>query len=167
MATLRIGSRGSQLALWQANHVAGLLRERGRQVEIEVIKTTGDKIADVALAKVDLGAARAAEARLRGLQHTWLREASGEEFNAKLNELRALTEEYRKLPERRKQKVRELERALYETQLRHYLEQFDIASADIPDIKEGRKAMLSASGLTMLRTSCDQHSKLFPASGIS
>ena len=92
-------------------------------------------------------AARAAEARLRGLQHTWLCEASGEEFNAKLDELRALTEEYRKLPERRKQKVRELERALYETQLRHYLEQFDIASADIPDIKEGRKAMLSAYGI--------------------
>ena len=50
--TLRIGSRGSQLALWQANHVAGLLRFRGMRVEIEIIKTTGDKIADVALAKV-------------------------------------------------------------------------------------------------------------------
>jgi DNA-binding helix-hairpin-helix protein with protein kinase domain len=36
---------------------------------------------------------------------------------------------------------------LYETQLRHYLEQFDIASADIPHIKEGRKAMLSAYGI--------------------
>ncbi len=52
MAKLRIGSRGSKLALWQANHVAGLLRERGHEVEIEVIKTTGDKITDVALAKV-------------------------------------------------------------------------------------------------------------------
>jgi hydroxymethylbilane synthase len=52
MANLRIGSRGSQLALWQANHVAGLLRERGHSAEIEVIKTTGDKITDVALAKV-------------------------------------------------------------------------------------------------------------------
>ena|SRR5947209_6734522 len=52
MAKLRIGSRGSQLALWQANHVASLLREQGHTVEIEVIKTTGDKIADVALAKV-------------------------------------------------------------------------------------------------------------------
>lgn len=52
MANLRIGSRGSQLALWQANHVAGLLRGQGHQVEIEVIKTTGDKILDVALAKV-------------------------------------------------------------------------------------------------------------------
>jgi hydroxymethylbilane synthase len=52
MAKLRIGSRGSQLALWQANHVAARLREQGHSVEIEIIKTTGDKILDVALAKV-------------------------------------------------------------------------------------------------------------------
>src|ERR1700747_969333 len=52
MARLRIGSRGSQLALWQANHIAELLRGHGHEVEIEVIKTTGDKILDVALAKV-------------------------------------------------------------------------------------------------------------------
>jgi len=54
MARLRIGSRGSQLALWQANHISTLLRERGHQVELEVIKTTGDKITDVALAKVGI-----------------------------------------------------------------------------------------------------------------
>ena len=52
MATLRIGSRGSQLALWQANHISSLLRVRGHEVELEIIKTTGDKILDVALAKV-------------------------------------------------------------------------------------------------------------------
>jgi hydroxymethylbilane synthase len=52
VARLRIGSRGSQLALWQANHISALLRQRGRQVEIEIIKTTGDKIIHVALAKV-------------------------------------------------------------------------------------------------------------------
>ena len=52
MARLRIGSRGSQLALWQANHVSALLRERGHDVDLEVIKTTGDKITDVALSKV-------------------------------------------------------------------------------------------------------------------
>jgi hydroxymethylbilane synthase len=52
MSRLRIGSRGSQLALWQANHVASLLREKGHTVEIEIIKTTGDKITEVALAKV-------------------------------------------------------------------------------------------------------------------
>jgi len=52
MTHLRIGSRGSQLALWQANHISALLRERGHEVEIEIIHTTGDKITDVALAKV-------------------------------------------------------------------------------------------------------------------
>src|SRR5271166_7040999 len=52
MARLRIGSRGSQLALWQANHISSLLRARGHEVELEIIKTTGDKILDVALAQV-------------------------------------------------------------------------------------------------------------------
>jgi hydroxymethylbilane synthase len=51
-AHLRIGSRGSQLALWQANHISALLCARGHEVEIEIIHTTGDKITDVALAKV-------------------------------------------------------------------------------------------------------------------
>ena len=49
---LRIGSRGSQLALWQANHIAALLRACGDEVEIEIIHTTGDKITDVPLAQV-------------------------------------------------------------------------------------------------------------------
>ena len=52
MAHLRIGSRGSQLALWQANHVSALLQAQGHTVEIEIIKTTGDKITEVALSKV-------------------------------------------------------------------------------------------------------------------
>ena len=49
---LRIGSRGSQLALWQANHIAGLLRGRGHSVEIEIVKTTGDRLQEVAFAQV-------------------------------------------------------------------------------------------------------------------
>ncbi len=52
MALLRIGSRGSALALWQANHIAALLRARGHEIEIEIIKTTGDKVLDVALSQV-------------------------------------------------------------------------------------------------------------------
>jgi len=52
VALLRIGSRGSQLALWQANHIRELLEQRGHRIEIEIIKTTGDKITDVALAQV-------------------------------------------------------------------------------------------------------------------
>ena len=49
---LTIGSRGSQLALWQANHVAARLRECGHEVAIKIIQTTGDKIIDVGLAKI-------------------------------------------------------------------------------------------------------------------
>ena len=52
MAALRIGSRGSQLALWQANHIASPLKANGHHVEIEIIRTTGDKIADIALSQV-------------------------------------------------------------------------------------------------------------------
>jgi hydroxymethylbilane synthase len=49
---LRIGSRGSQLALWQANHIAALLRGRGHEVEIEIIKTTGDRMQEFTFAEV-------------------------------------------------------------------------------------------------------------------
>ncbi len=49
---LRIGSRGSQLALWQANHIAALLRAEGHAVEIEIIKTTGDRLQEVTFAQV-------------------------------------------------------------------------------------------------------------------
>ena len=49
---LVIASRGSQLALWQARWVSAELTARGHQCRIEIIKTTGDKITDVPLAKV-------------------------------------------------------------------------------------------------------------------
>ena len=49
---LVIASRGSQLALWQANWVRQRLAEAGHESRIEIIKTTGDKITDVPLAKV-------------------------------------------------------------------------------------------------------------------
>jgi hydroxymethylbilane synthase len=52
LSLIRIGSRGSQLALWQAEHIAGLLRGRGYAVEIEVIKTTGDRLQEVTFAQV-------------------------------------------------------------------------------------------------------------------
>lgn len=38
-----IGSRGSKLALWQANHIKGRLEALGHQCRIEVITTTGDR----------------------------------------------------------------------------------------------------------------------------
>jgi len=49
---LTIGSRGSKLALWQANWVAAELAGMGHKTRIRIIKTTGDKITDVALSKV-------------------------------------------------------------------------------------------------------------------
>lgn len=51
---LRIGSRGSRLALWQANHVKDRLEAAypGLVVEITVLRTTGDRITDVPLAKI-------------------------------------------------------------------------------------------------------------------
>ncbi len=44
---VRIGSRGSQLALWQANFIAAALRGRGCEAVIEVIRTTGDRLQGV------------------------------------------------------------------------------------------------------------------------
>ncbi|MEW6113530.1 MAG: hydroxymethylbilane synthase, partial [Thermodesulfobacteriota bacterium] len=51
---LRIGTRGSALALWQARHVASLIQELHPQTSIELvtIKTTGDKILDAPLATI-------------------------------------------------------------------------------------------------------------------
>jgi hydroxymethylbilane synthase len=49
---LVIASRGSQLALWQARWVQQKLADLGHETRIEIIKTTGDKITDVPLAKV-------------------------------------------------------------------------------------------------------------------
>ena len=49
---LTIGSRGSVLALWQANWVKAQLEALGETCRIEIIRTTGDKITDVPLAKV-------------------------------------------------------------------------------------------------------------------
>ncbi len=49
-----IGSRGSELALWQANHIKREIEKKNRNVsvEINIIKTKGDKILDVALSKI-------------------------------------------------------------------------------------------------------------------
>ncbi len=49
-----IGSRGSELALWQSNFVKRELEKKNKSisVEIKIIKTKGDKILDVALSKI-------------------------------------------------------------------------------------------------------------------
>ncbi|BBD09093.1 hydroxymethylbilane synthase [Desulfovibrio ferrophilus] len=54
MKKITIATRGSRLALWQANHIKSLLEGQyhGLEVDLLKIKTTGDKILDVPLAKV-------------------------------------------------------------------------------------------------------------------
>jgi hydroxymethylbilane synthase len=50
---LILGSRGSKLALWQANYIkSSLERSQAVEVRIEIIRTTGDKIKDVPLGQV-------------------------------------------------------------------------------------------------------------------
>ncbi len=49
---IKIGTRGSKLALWQANYVADKLRAAGATTEIVEISTKGDQILDVAIAKI-------------------------------------------------------------------------------------------------------------------
>lgn len=52
MQNIKIGTRGSKLALWQAYHVADLLQAQGLSSEIVIIDTKGDKILDVSIAKI-------------------------------------------------------------------------------------------------------------------
>ena len=49
---IRIGTRGSALALWQAEEAARLLRNAGFEPELVIVKTTGDKRTDVSLASI-------------------------------------------------------------------------------------------------------------------
>ena len=49
---IRIGTRGSKLAIWQAEHVANLIKPSGYQTEIVPIETRGDKILDVTISKI-------------------------------------------------------------------------------------------------------------------
>jgi hydroxymethylbilane synthase len=49
-----LGTRGSDLALWQARHVQSLLQERaGLAVRIRVIRTVGDRVVDRSLSSLD------------------------------------------------------------------------------------------------------------------
>ncbi len=49
---IKIGTRGSRLALWQAYHVEEKLQAAGLETEIVTIETKGDKILDVSIAKI-------------------------------------------------------------------------------------------------------------------
>ena len=52
---LRIGSRGSRLALWQSNHIAAHLRALGHTADVRIIRTTGDRMQDPAFAATITG----------------------------------------------------------------------------------------------------------------
>ena len=53
MQQIRIGSRGSDLALWQANHVKRQLEALGCSVTIKIIKTQGDAIQHLSFDKLE------------------------------------------------------------------------------------------------------------------
>lgn len=53
MDTIIIGSRGSDLALWQANFIKDELIQRGHKVEIKIIKTQGDIIQHLSFDKME------------------------------------------------------------------------------------------------------------------
>jgi hydroxymethylbilane synthase len=50
--TIRIGTRGSKLALWQAEYVASLIKPSGYSTEIVPVETRGDTILDVSISKI-------------------------------------------------------------------------------------------------------------------
>ena len=50
---IRIGTRGSDLALWQANHVKARLEALGCAVSIQIIQTQGDRIQDLSFDKLE------------------------------------------------------------------------------------------------------------------
>lgn len=52
MKKIKIGTRGSKLALWQAEHVAGLLNKGGIETELVILETKGDRILDVSISKI-------------------------------------------------------------------------------------------------------------------
>jgi hydroxymethylbilane synthase len=52
MEKIRIGTRGSKLALWQAYYIQDLLKNENLESEIITIDTKGDKILDVSIAKI-------------------------------------------------------------------------------------------------------------------
>ncbi len=52
-STIKIGSRGSDLALWQANHIKEKLEQLGAVVEIKIYKTQGDTIQHLSLDKLE------------------------------------------------------------------------------------------------------------------
>ncbi len=49
---IKIGTRGSKLALWQAYHIEDLLQKSGLETEVVTIDTKGDQVLDVSISKI-------------------------------------------------------------------------------------------------------------------
>jgi hydroxymethylbilane synthase len=67
---IRIGTRGSKLALWQADHIATLIKPSGYQTEIIPIDTKGDQILDVTISKIGSKGVFTEEIEAKLLDHT-------------------------------------------------------------------------------------------------
>ena len=52
MNSIKLGTRGSKLALWQAEYIKDILEKGDLEVEIVIIETKGDKILDRSLSKI-------------------------------------------------------------------------------------------------------------------
>lgn len=50
---VRVGTRGSKLALWQAHHLQSLLNDQGVASSLKIIKTKGDQIQDIGFSKIE------------------------------------------------------------------------------------------------------------------
>jgi DNA-binding helix-hairpin-helix protein with protein kinase domain len=87
------------------------------------------------------------ETRLRALQERWNSEASDQRFRQKLTSLGDLKSQYLEIPALRQKKMQELQRDRQKYQLKRFLEQFSIASAQISHIGDTRKAMLASFGI--------------------
>ena len=73
MKKLVIATRGSALALWQANHIKALLQERhlGLDVELLVLKTRGDVILDVPKSGARACSSRKLKMRCSPVRQIW------------------------------------------------------------------------------------------------
>lgn len=90
---------------------------------------------------------QSAEARLRSVQGQWDRDCSDTRFTQKLAQVSEARNQYAELPMERQRKLRGLDQDRYRSQLCHFLDRFQVSTADIPHIGNTRKAMLLSYGI--------------------
>jgi DNA-binding helix-hairpin-helix protein with protein kinase domain len=90
---------------------------------------------------------RVATERYKDLERRWSQEAGNRRFHNKRRELEGVRLELGRLPHYRDERLRNLEANRRETQLRAFLEQFEIADAVLDGIGASRKASLLSYGI--------------------